>query len=75
MKIKYITTRTLKNEKGEIKGKIRVLVLQGQNDATVDYTCPKCGFTEKTTKEWKRPFSIKCNKCGFLIRVPRLKKK
>ncbi|HDJ96443.1 MAG TPA: hypothetical protein ENG45_00015 [Candidatus Aenigmarchaeota archaeon] len=72
-KLRYITTRNLRNKNGKITGKIRVIVWEGENVAHVNYTCPECGHTEKTEKEWKRPFSVKCSKCGFLIRVPRLK--
>jgi len=72
-KIKYITTRDLKNSKGDIKGKVRVLVMKNQTNALVKYTCPECLYTSKMEKEWKRPFHFKCEKCGFLIRVPRLK--
>ena len=72
-KIAYITTRDLKNSKGEVTGRIRVLVLKGETDAYVEYTCPECGYHEKTRKPWKRPFSVKCSNCGYLIRVPRLK--
>ncbi|MCD6402919.1 MAG: hypothetical protein J7K98_01160 [Candidatus Aenigmarchaeota archaeon] len=72
-KIRYITTRDLKNSKGEVTGKIRVLVLKDSDEAMVSYTCPECGYTEKTTKKWKRPFSVRCSNCGYLIRVPRLK--
>lgn len=72
-KLEYITTRNLENREGKLTGKIRVIVWKGEGVAHVNYTCPECGYTEKTTKEWKRPFSVKCGKCGFLIRVPRLK--
>jgi len=72
-RIRYITTRELKNSEGKVTGRIRVLVLKDSSDAVVSYTCPECGFSEKLMKEWKRPFSVKCSNCGHLIRVPRLK--
>lgn len=72
---KYVTNRILANKKGEEKGKIRVLVKINSDIAEVDYVCPECGFSEHTEKEWKRPFSVKCSKCGFLMRIPRLKDK
>ncbi|RLJ08315.1 MAG: hypothetical protein DRP12_00855 [Candidatus Aenigmatarchaeota archaeon] len=68
-KYRYITNRLL-----EGGGRIRVLVPTGSDEAEVSYTCPKCGFSEETRKPWKKPFSIRCSKCGFLIRVPSLRK-
>jgi peptide subunit release factor 1 (eRF1) len=63
----YHTLRTLENN-----GKIRVLVLKGENIARCEYICPKCGHYAYCEKEWKRPFSVKCEKCGATIKVPRL---
>ena len=62
----YHTQRKLENG-----GKIRVLVLNGV--AHVEYICPNCGHYEYLTKEWKRPFSVKCSNCGYLIRVQKMK--
>ncbi|UCD07566.1 MAG: hypothetical protein JSW41_01165 [Candidatus Aenigmatarchaeota archaeon] len=70
---KYITNRTLLNVVGEESGNIAVLVRNDSDEADVRYRCPECGFSEQTRKPWKRPFSVKCSKCGFLIRLPRLK--
>ena len=64
----YHTNRSLENG-----GRIRVLVLKGDNLAKVEYICPKCKHYAYTEKEWKRNFSVKCKNCGFLIRVPRLR--
>jgi len=69
----YITNRTLEDENGKVTGKIRVLVRKGSTTAEVDYICPKCKHNEHTEKEWKKPFSVKCSACGYLIRVPSLK--
>jgi predicted RNA-binding Zn-ribbon protein involved in translation (DUF1610 family) len=71
--IEYITTRNLENREGEIKGKIRVLKLKEAEFAKVEYVCPECGFEEKTEKEWKKPFSINCSNCGFLMRIKSLR--
>ena len=70
---KYITNRTLLNGAGEEAGNIAVLVRNDSEEADVKYRCPECGFSEQTRKPWKRPFSVKCSKCGNLIRLPRLK--
>ena len=57
---------------GEKKGEIRILVLEDKV-ARTEYMCPDCGNHGYVEKEWKRPFSIKCEKCGNTIKVPRLK--
>jgi len=72
-KYRFISNRILKNSKGKETGKMRVVVKVGSDTAEVDYTCPECGFSEHTEKPWKRPFSVKCSKCGFIMRLPRLK--
>ncbi|OYT42762.1 MAG: hypothetical protein B6U88_02795 [Candidatus Aenigmarchaeota archaeon ex4484_56] len=61
----YHTIRKLDN------GKIRVLVIN--NTAYVEFICPNCKSYEYIEKEWKRPFSVKCPKCGYLIRVQKMK--
>lgn len=71
--IRYITTRVLENSSGQNKGRIRVLVLRGETDASVEYTCPECGFNENKRQVWVRPFNVKCGKCSYLIRVSSMK--
>lgn len=65
----YHTLRILDNG-----GKVRVLVLPDQI-ARAEYVCPKCGQYGYYEVEWKRPFSVKCEKCGATIKVPKLKGK
>lgn len=72
-KYRYITKRRLKNEDGEEKGKILVTVKKNSDQANVKYTCPQCENEGQKTKEWKRPFSIRCENCGHRITVPRIK--
>ena len=67
----YHTNRILRDEKGREKGRIRVLV--HTSIAMVEYKCPACGYEGYQEKQWKRPFSVKCEKCGHLIRVPRMR--
>jgi hypothetical protein len=84
MAIEYITTRYLQNSSDQIRGKIRILKLTEETEATVEYTCSACGFTEKNKREWKEPFvhgsganqtfHLKCKKCGFEIKLLKLKK-
>jgi len=71
-KFTYHTWRDLEDDNGNKIGEIRVLVLD-DGIAHVEYHCPKCGKEFLEEKEWKRPFNVKCQNCGQLIRVPKLK--
>jgi ssDNA-binding Zn-finger/Zn-ribbon topoisomerase 1 len=73
MAIEYITTRNLENSSGKITGKIRIIKNKGESKANVEYICPECNFTENKKEVWKKPFSIRCSKCGYLIKVPSLR--
>lgn len=85
MAIEYITTRELENSSGQIKGKARILKLAEETEAAVEYTCPECNSTEKRRETWKEPFiegtgasqkfNLTCKKCGFKIKLMKLKKK
>ena len=70
---RFISNRILKDPEGEDKGRIAVRVKTGSDTAEVQYACPGCGFSERTETPWRRPFSVKCSKCGFLMRLPKLK--
>lgn len=70
---RYITNRTVLSKTGHGNGRIRVVVRTDSDKAEVDYTCPECTNSQHLESEWKRPFSVKCSKCGFLIRLARLK--
>jgi len=84
MAIEYITTRGLENSSGEVKGKVRILKLAEEAEATVEYTCPECGFSENRKEGWKEPFiegtgttqkfNFSCKKCGYKIKLMKLKK-
>ncbi len=63
----YHTLRNLENN-----GKIRVLVLKGEDIARCEYICPYCSHYGYCEKRWNRPFSVKCENCGKSIRVPKL---
>lgn len=69
----YHTNRTAKNSRKQPTGKIRVLVPKSDGKARAEYICPECGFYGYTETEWKRPFSVKCEKCGFKISVPKMR--
>jgi ribosomal protein L37AE/L43A len=70
---RYVTNRTAVNGAGEAKGKIRVLVKENSDTAEVDYVCPECRMSEHIEQVWARPFSVKCSKCSFVIKLPKLK--
>ncbi|MEM5853079.1 MAG: hypothetical protein QXG39_00475 [Candidatus Aenigmatarchaeota archaeon] len=74
MEIRYITTRDLKNSSGEVKGRIRVIVLKGENEAEIDLTCPECGYIQKKKQEFKMPLNVECEKCKFKIKLESLRK-
>ncbi len=69
----YHTWRDAKNKKLEPTGKIRVLVPPQSDTAMVEYTCPECKHEAYTEQPWKRPFGVKCEKCGFKVTVPKMK--
>ena len=66
----YHTLRNL-----EDGGKLRILVLKGENQAHVEYVCSKCKNYGYKQEEWKRPFQFKCENCGATIKVSKLKGK
>lgn len=72
-KYRFMSNRILKNSNQEEKGKMRVLVKRDSDIAETDYECPQCGFKEHVEPEWKRPFSVKCSKCDFIMKLPKLK--
>jgi lipopolysaccharide biosynthesis regulator YciM len=84
MAIEYITTRDLQNSSNQNKGRIRILKLVGEAYATVEYTCPECGFREKRKEAWKEPFlegegtnqkfNFRCKNCNFSIKLLKLRK-
>ncbi|MEM5869956.1 MAG: hypothetical protein QXR09_02190 [Candidatus Aenigmatarchaeota archaeon] len=74
MEIKYITNRDLQNSAGQVKGKVRVLVLKGETIANIDLTCPECGCVQKKKQEFKLPLDLQCEKCGFKVKLQSLRK-
>jgi DNA-directed RNA polymerase subunit RPC12/RpoP len=84
MSLEYITTRELQNSSGKIAGKIRIMKIKEESEATVEYTCPACGFKEKRKEAWKEPFiegsginqkfNLQCSNCNFKIKLLKLRK-
>ena len=69
----YHTWRDAKNSKKQPTGKIRVLAWKGDGVARSEYICPECKKYGYQESEWKRPFSVKCEHCGFRITVPKMR--
>ncbi|MBU0898481.1 MAG: hypothetical protein KKB03_03805 [Nanoarchaeota archaeon] len=70
---KYITNRILKNKAEEEKGFLKTRVPNDSDIAEGMYKCPECENQGKINQEWKRPFSVRCEKCNFLMRISKLK--
>lgn len=73
----YHTLRALENN-----GKVRALVIKGENIIHTELICPKCGTYNYDTQEWKQVskaakirFTVKCPKCGEAVKVGKLKGK
>lgn len=69
----YHTWRDLANRKGEYKGKVRILVIKGEDKARVEYKCPECSNEGYVETAWFKPFSFDCQKCKKKIKILRLK--
>jgi ribosomal protein S27E len=82
--IEYITTREIENKSGQVTGKVRIIKVAEESDAMIEITCPECGNSEKRKETWAEPlvtgegskakFAVKCNKCGFVVKMLKLKK-
>ena len=71
----YHTIRALENN-----GKVRALVIKGENIIHIELVCPKCGSYYYHSEEWKKVskaakirFAVKCPKCGDSTKVEKLK--
>jgi peptide subunit release factor 1 (eRF1) len=71
----YHTIRVLENG-----GKIRALVVKGDNTLHIEYVCPNCQHSAYKKQPWiqvskqaRYRFSTKCDKCGFEMKVEKLK--
>ena len=68
----YVSNRGLKNQKGEDAGRLQVLVKVNSTMADVKYKCPECLKEAQKQQEWKKPFNVKCDQCGNLMRLAKL---
>lgn len=70
---RMIANRIIANRAGKAAGRLRIRVPNDSDTAEGDYLCPECNSQGKISQEWKRPFSVKCGRCGFLMRMAKLK--
>lgn len=69
----YVTNRVLQDKAGQKKGRIAIRVKTGTATAEYNYTCPECSDSRNGTQEFHRPIMVKCQKCGFLMKLSKLK--
>jgi len=72
---KFITNRTIANKNGEEKGKVRAMVKSDSNRLEGNYVCSECLHEGNINQEFKRPLSVRCESCKFLMKLPKLKGK
>ena len=72
---KYITNRTLENKSGQEAGRIKAAVRNNSNQVEGIYSCPECKADGKINQPFKRPLSVRCVKCNYLMKLPKLKGK
>jgi len=71
----YVTNRTLPNKAGQETGRIKAFVKHGSGTIEGEYTCPECKASGKISQAFTRPLAIRCAKCGFILKLPKLKGK
>jgi transcription elongation factor Elf1 len=71
---RYVTNRILADREGNEKGRIRIMVRTGSDQCEGDYTCPECSSKGRVNQIFKRPLNVRCESCGFLMKLPKLKK-
>ncbi|RLI96514.1 MAG: hypothetical protein DRO99_04315 [Candidatus Aenigmatarchaeota archaeon] len=73
---RYVTNRTLADKEGNADaGRIKAFVKNGSDMLEGEYKCPGCGNEGMINQFFKRPISVKCENCGFLMKLPKLKGK
>jgi len=73
---KYVTNRTLASRAGdESAGMVKAFVKSDSDRLEGEYKCPECGNNGSINQEFRRPLSVKCGKCGNIIKLPKLKGK
>ena len=81
MALEYITTRELE---GKVGGKVRIVKMSEEPDASIELTCPQCGASQTSKQTWGEPFvtgegsnqkfNVACTKCDFKTKLLKLKK-
>ncbi len=68
---RFMANRSFETPQGQ--GKIRMFVKTGSETAEGDYACPACKKSGKINQPFKRPIQVRCDSCGFLLKLARLK--
>ena len=71
-KFKYMTNRTFEVSPGK-EGRVKAFVLSDSETLEGEYNCPECGKNGKINQPFRRPIIVKCQGCGYVIRVCKLK--
>lgn len=72
----YFTNRSLENKAGEIKGRVLMFRIKGEREFHVDLKCAECGEVQTFLEVFeKRPYRVKCQKCGNSFVIEKLNKK
>lgn len=74
-KIDFTTWQDKKNDAGEVIGTVRMVLIEGEDEADTEYICPRCQHHGFKKVEYKRPLWVKCDNCEKSFTVPRMKSK
>ena len=74
--IAYITTRKLQDSNGENSGEVVMWRRKGEEEFNYKLKCPYCEEEQESSINLKkRPYRLKCAKCGKSIMIEKLSKK
>ena len=72
-KYKFVCNRQVENKARELTGRVKAYVPADEDTLYGEYTCAECGHNDKINQVWKRHLNVKCSKCGFTMKIPKLK--
>ncbi|MCW3129483.1 hypothetical protein CW713_07935 [Methanophagales archaeon] len=69
----YITSRKLKNDKGEKRGEVFIWRRRGEEEFNCKLKCPYCEEEQEFSVVFnRRPYRVRCSNCGKSILVEKL---